>query len=293
MVKSLKLISVFVSTILLFCSFTYKTTNLKMSAENYPRVDGSTATIPLAISLRSAITGESIEDLQLKTIHTKTTESFRALQYGDADLLIVYTPSDSVLKELKEAGVEIIMEPIGRDALVLFTNESNRVNNLTQKQAQRIYTGQITNWKTVGGINSSILPFQRDAESGSQVMMEKLVMEGKKMMTPKKDFMIFDMGEIIEKVSSYKNDRNALGYSVYYYVRAFLNEDYKIKLLRANGVMPSNKTIKDGTYPYVQDFYAVIRADEPEDSNARKLFNFLLSAEGKKLINDTGYVDLD
>jgi len=293
MVKSLKLISVFVSIILVFCSFTYKTTDLKMSPENYPKVDGSTATIPLAINLRSAITGESIEDLQLKTVHTKTTESFRALQYGYADLLIVYMPSDSVLEELKEAGVKIIMEPIGRDALVLFTNESNRVNNLTQRQAQRIYTGEITNWKTVGGINSTILPFQRDTESGSQVLMEKLVMQGKKMMTPKKDYVISSMGEIIEKVSNYKNDKNALGYSVYYYIKAFLNDDYKIKLLRASGVMPSNKTIKNGTYPYVQDFYAVIRADEPEDSNARKLFNFLLSAEGKRLINDTGYVALD
>lgn len=293
MKRTLKSISAVALIMLLFCSFTVNAASLKISSKKYPKVDGSTATIPLAINLRSAITGESIEDLQLKTVHTKTTESFRALQHGTADLLVVYTPNASVLKELEDAGVKILMEPIGRDALVFFTNKSNPAVNLTQKQAQGIYTGSITNWRSVGGKNSKILPFQRNADSGSQVLMEKLVMEGKKMMTPKKDYMISSMGGIVETVSSYKNQSNALGYSVYYYITAFLNDNYKIKLLKANGVMPSNESIRNGTYPYVQDFYAVIRADEPKNSEARKLFNFLLSDEGKKLINDAGYVALD
>ncbi len=293
MLKKIKLFCALISIFLLFSSFSYDTTSLKISKDKYPRVDGSTATIPLAINLRSAITGESVEDLQLNTVHTKTTESFRSLANKQADLLLVYTPSDSVLKELKDEGVDIIMKPIGRDALVFFTNEGNKVNNLTQKQVQCIYTGNLTNWKYVGGIDSPIIPYQRDAESGSQVMMEKLAMKGIKMMTPKKDYTISSMLGIIETIASYKNEENALGYSVYYYIRAFLNEDYKIKLLGANGVIPSNETIKDGTYPYTQDFYVVIRADEPENSETRKLFNFLISDEGKKLIDDSGYVSVN
>lgn len=268
-------------------------TSLKISPENYPRVDGSTATIPLAIALRSSITGESKDALELSTVHSKTTQSFRNLQYGSCDLLIVYTPSDDVLKELKDAGIDIFMKPIGRDALVFFTNESNHIDNLTQKQAQDIYTAKVVNWKDVGGGDSEILPFQRDKESGSQVLMEKLVMQDTKIMEPKKGFMISGMGEIIETVSGYNNKENALGYSVYYYISAFLNKDYKIKLIRSNGVMPSNKTIQDGSYPYTQDFYAVIKASEPEDSNTRKLFNLLTSSEGKKIITEAGYVALD
>lgn len=278
---------------LISCNNNAKSNSLNILPENYPKVDGSTATIPLAIALRSAVTSESQEALQLSTTHSKTTESFRSLQNGYADLLIVYTPKESVLEELKYAGVDITMTPIGRDALVLFTNESNTINNLTQKQVQDIYMGNITNWKDVGGSDSEILPFQRDEESGSQVLMKKLVMEENEIMSPKTGFMVSGMGEIIEKVANYNNDQNALGYSVYYYIRAFLNEDYKIKLLQANGIMPSNETIKDGSYPYTQDFYAVIKSSEPEDSETRKLFNLLTSEEGKKIITEAGYVAID
>lgn len=266
---------------------------LKISSKDYPRVDGSTSTIPLAIALRSKITGETVEDLKLTTVHSKTTESFRALMYNTTDMLIVYAPAEGVLKEVKDANIDITMKPIGRDALVFFTNKGNPVDNLTKTQVQDIYTGKIKNWKEVGGKKSKIIAYQRDKESGSQVMMDNLVMEKNSMGQVKKEYVIDAMSEIIEVVSSYKNKKNALGYSVYYYITAFLNDNYKIKLLKANGVMPSNETIKDGSYPYTQDFYAVIRSSESKDSNTRKLFDFLTSEEGKKIITEAGYVALD
>ncbi|MDR2940957.1 MAG: hypothetical protein LBV08_11690, partial [Clostridiales bacterium] len=65
---------------------------LSLTPENYPRVDGSTATLPLAISLRSKITGENIKSLKLSTSHTKTNDSFYELINDNTDLLLVYTP---------------------------------------------------------------------------------------------------------------------------------------------------------------------------------------------------------
>ena len=108
-----------------------------------------------------------------------------------------------MLQELKDQGIDIIMKPIGRDALVFFTNQKNKASNLTQKQIQNIYTGKITNWKFVGGKNAIILPYQRDAESGSQVLMQKLVMGDLKMMTPKKDYMITSGIKSLVKVRFY------------------------------------------------------------------------------------------
>ena len=61
-------------------------------------------------------------------------------------------------------------------------------------------------------------------------------------------------------------------------------------LYPVDGIMPSNSTIQDGSYPYVNDFYAVIRDDEPEDSPARLLFDWLTSEGGQELIAETGYV---
>ena len=65
-----------------------------------------------------------------------------------------------------------------------------------------------------------------------------------------------------------------------------------IKLLKIDGVMPSNETIANGEYPYCQPFYAVIRADEPEDSPARRLFDWLLTEEGQALVEQAGYVPM-
>ena len=61
-------------------------------------------------------------------------------------------------------------------------------------------------------------------------------------------------------------------------------------LYPVDGIIPSNSTIQDGSYPYVNDFYAVIRDDEPEDSPARLLFDWLTSEGGQELIAETGYV---
>jgi len=55
-------------------------------------------------------------------------------------------------------------------------------------------------------------------------------------------------------------------------------------------VMPSNATIADGSYPYGNDFYVVVRADAAADSPARKVMEWLLSADGTQVVKDAGYV---
>lgn len=77
--------------------------------------------------------------------------------------------------------------------------------------------GKITNWKEVGGDDLEIAPFQRNAESGSQVLMEKLVMDGQAMMEPPEGYMLSEMGTLMEAVRSYDNSASAIGYSVFYY----------------------------------------------------------------------------
>ena len=65
--------------------------------------------------------------------------------------------------------------------------------------------------------------------------------------------------------------------------------DGNIRLLEVGGVAPSTETITSGAYPFVNDFYAVIRSDAPEDSPARLLFNWMLTEEGQQLVAHEGY----
>ena len=100
---------------------------------------------------------------------------------------------------------------------------------------------------------------------------------------------IRDRDELIDAIAAYRNTADAIGYSVYYYA-ANMYMQSGVKLLSVNDVAPTNETIASGAYPFTQQFYAVIRADEPADSPARLLYNWLTTDEGRDLIAGAGYV---
>ena len=261
----------------------------QFAPEDYPRVDGSTSMLPLSRALMMAATGVSAQEAELRVSHTKTTLSFYALVSGEADLLLVARPAEEAFAYADEMGVVMEMRPIGVDALVFLTGEENPVDSLTQQQAVGIYTGEITNWREVGGADAEIIAYQRNETAGSQVMMEEVVMQGEPMMDAPMEYRPAEMGELVDEVASYRNSASAIGYSLYYYVTEMYARE-GVKLLAIDGVKPSNEAIASGEYPYTQYNYAVIRKDEPEDSPARQLFDFLGTAEGKALMAAQGYV---
>lgn len=261
----------------------------RFSLEEYPHVDGSTSMLPLSRALMMASTGVSAQEAELRISHSKTTLSFYALVSGEADLLLVARPAQEAFDYAEDMGVELEMRPIGVDALVFLTSDKNPVDSLTQQQAVGIYTGAIANWKEVGGADAEIVAYQRNETSGSQVMMENVVMDGQLMTDAPVEYRPSEMGALVDEVASYRNSADAIGYSVYYYVtEMYLREG--VKLLAIDGVAPSNETIASGEYPYTQYNYAVIRKDEREDSPARQLFDFLTTPEGKALMAAQGYV---
>lgn len=259
------------------------------TADTYPVVDGSTATLPLSYAVMSKLCNIPPEEAKARIRHTKTSESFYALVQGQADVLLVYQPSQEALDFARDENVELEMQPLGKDALVFLCNDSNPIASLTQAQIVDIYTGKVANWSDLGGADEPIVAYQRVAASGSQVMMEKLAMKGVKMMDAPSELMPGEMSGLIDRVSDYKNEGNALGYSVYYYVHNMYMQP-GIRVMDIDGVTPTNESIGAGLYPYVQDFYVVIRKDTPEGAPARRLFDWLLSVDGQKLVEESGYV---
>jgi phosphate transport system substrate-binding protein len=254
-----------------------------------PRIDGSTANIPLISLVIQRLTGvpSAIADNAVET--NGTPQAYLNLASEAADLLIVYEADEATKKSLAEQDAKFEYYPIGRDALVFFTNSSNPVTSLTTAQYKDIYTGKLTNWKQVGGKKAKIVGYQRPEASGSQALFRKFVVGTAKLAKAPADQISGEMGEIIDGVASYANTGNALGYSVYYYLANMYAVD-GIKMLAVGGVQPSTQSLTDGTYPYTNDFYAVIRSDAPADSPARKVLAWLLSEDGRKAVADAGYV---
>lgn len=261
-----------------------------MSLEEYPTVDGSTATMPLMAAVLQKVCGIDAEQAESYVYASKTSQSWIALSNGDADLLLVYEAPESTKEQLAQ-GPELEVTAIGRDALVFIVNEQNPVESLTQDQLRDIYTGAVTNWAELGGNDQSIVAFQRDETSGSQTLFEKLLVGDRELTLtdPPTELRPGMMGALVDGLASYNNEGNAIGYSVYYYISEMYAQP-GLKLIGVDGVQPEYDTIADSSYPLCNEFYVAIRADEPEDSPTRQLYNWICSEEGKQTLIDAGYV---
>lgn len=261
----------------------------RFTRENFPILDGSTSLVPLGQGIASVLLGESREEVSDLISFNRTTQSFRNLRDGQCDIVIAAEPKAEVFEEMASAAFPYLMETIAKEALVFVVNADNPVNSLTSEQLQGIYSGQITNWKEVGGEDLPIAAFQRNPTAGSQVMMEKLVMQGTPMMEAPATMIPQEMGALIESVRSYDNSANAIGYTVYYYATD-MQMAQGLKILAVDGVLPSADSIRSEEYPYINGYYCCISANEPADSPARRLYDWLVSDAGQTLLNLEGYV---
>ena len=261
------------------------------SPEEFPKLDGSTACIPLMAQMMADTTGIDLETAQssISVSTTATAWEYFGLYDTDTQMLVVYEAPDSVKEELQDANVQLEQKPIGRDALVFIVNEDNPVKSLTQQQLKDIYAGKITNWKEVGGQDLDIVAFQRRADSGSQTLFQKLLIQGGELMDPPTELAPTAMGELVDSLAAYNNSANALGFSVYYYIDQMYSQPGP-RLLAVDGVEPSNDTIASEKYPLCNEFYAVIHPDAAADSPERTLYNWLDTEAGQACIRKSGYV---
>ena len=265
--------------------------SLQLSLEEYPRMDGSTANLPMMAEIMSQVCGITLEEAEELTTCTKTSNAWSNVANGNADILLVYEAAEDTKAYLETVGTELEVTPVGRDALVFINNEQNPVDNLTQAQLIDIYTGKVTNWNEVGGEDLDIIPYQRVATSGSQSFFMKLLMKDVVPMDAPMELRPAEMGMLIDELARYNNEGNALGYSVFYYA-SYMYQQPGLRMIAVDGVQPSDETIADGSYPLLNEYYVVIRADEPEDSPARLLRDWILSDEGSAAIVKAGYIPM-
>ncbi len=259
--------------------------------DTYPRVDGSTVTIPLSEALASRLMGITLEEVRPHILHNKTHQAYVNLIEKNTDLIFVTSPSKEELDLAASMDVTLEVIPIVSEAFVFLAHVDNPIDSLTYEEIRSIYAGEITNWSEVGGPDLPIVAYQRPLNSGSQTGFLELVMKDKLPMEPPSEQIIAGMSGLIDAVAAYESAPDALGYSYYYFVVDMWGND-QVRLLKVDGVYPSPETIASKEYPVGTAYYAVIRSDEPEDSPARQVIEWLLSDDGQILAKETGYVPL-
>ena len=277
---------------------------LRFHREDLLRLDGATALYPVYAGFVQAVYPQGEYPLYDNNTSegygsvtcSGTVNAYERLITGRTDLIFAAAPSQEQLEMARRAAKELHLTPIGREAFVFFVNSRNPVEGLTVEQIQGIYTGQITNWNQVGGKNQPIRPFQRLENSGSQSALLRL-MDGLPLIEPEKEDRVGGMGGIIQQVASYRNYKNSIGFSFRFYASEMAAND-QIRLLALDGVFPTKESIRDGSYPISDSFFAItaapIGAPDPRESNPKlnAFLDWILSEQGQQIVEDSGYVSI-
>lgn len=164
------------------------------------------------------------------------------------------------------------------DGIAIIVNPANKVDDLTLEQIAKIYTGEVTNWKDVGGEDAEIVLIGREAGSGTR--------DGFETITETKDACKYrqeltSTGDVIATVSQ---NPNAIGYA---FLAAIKDT---VKAVKVNGVVASEETVKDGSYVVQRPFVLVTKDGAALSETAQAFFDFATSADAVEIISAAGAV---
>lgn len=264
--------------------------NQKLFADgDFPVFDCSTARKPVVRAIYEYFcpeTGTSGTPPVCSTTHL----AWLALADGTSDIALLAAPTEEEQAYLREKGVEAEMKLYGGDGLVFIGNRAAGVEDLTLDQIRAIYRGEITNWSQLGGADQPIRVLYRDDQSGSQRLFEKLLWGAEEI--PDFEALGFDrFDEMAGIVNECLYDPYTIGYSIMTYLSDVFNEE-ELLCFSLNGTPATAENVAAGTYPLGTRGYVVIRADEPEGSAARRLFDWFGCSISDELLTAYGITPL-
>ncbi len=307
----------------------YPYPDLKITFDNYPKVDGSTSTQPLQMLVACKVfglrtgwvhveqddtrylwpsprLGEAVQPEGKIDLHQDywlcqyigalvqphgTSESYINLISKRVDLVLAARlPSDDELKRAGRLGMQLDSRPVALDAFVFLLNGKNPVADLTIEQIRDIYSGRVVNWRRVGGPDAPIRPYQRPRNSGSQELMQTLVMKGRAMRAAPDLLTGALMSSPFLALDDDVHGIAGLFLPITITSHEFMAPQVAIKACAVEGILPTAESIRSRRYPFLTEVYAVVRRDLPPVHPAYRLRNWLLEPTGQGIVEESGYV---
>ena len=204
---------------------------------------------------------------------TGSGSGITAVQEGTCDIGL---SSRALKDEEKAAGLKETV--LAYDGIAIIVHPDNPVSDLTLEQIAKLYTGEITNWKDVGGNDAEVVLIGREAASGTR--------DGFESITGTKDACQYrqeltSTGDVITAVSQ---NPDAIGYA------SLASVKDTVKALNVGGVTPSEATVKDGSYLVQRPFVLVTVEGKALSPAAQAFFDYALSADAASIISAAGAV---
>lgn len=234
--------------------------------------DGSTSMQKVINTLGEAFMNEN-KGITFTYNPTGSGSGIKAVQEGRCDIGL---SSRALKAEEKEAGLKETV--LAYDGIAIIVNPENPVSDLTLEQIADIYTGRITNWKDLGGNDAEIVLIGREAGSGTR--------DGFETITGTTDACQYrqeltSTGDVITTVAQ---NPDAIGYA------SLASIKDTVKALSIGGIVPTEDSVKDGSYAIQRPFVLVTVEGRALSEYAQKFFEYITSSEAASLISAAGAV---
>lgn len=234
--------------------------------------DGSTSMEKVIGALGEAFMNDN-KDITFTYNPTGSSAGITAVKEGRCDIGL---SSRALKDEEKQSGLTETI--LAYDGIAIIVHPSNPVNDLSLENIAKIYTGEITNWKDIGGSDAEIVLIGREAGSGTR--------DGFESITGTKDACKYrqeltSTGDVITTVSG---NPNAIGYA------SLASVKETVKAVSVDSVLPSEATVKDGSYKVQRPFVLVTKTDTKLSESAQKFFDYATSSAAGETIKAAGVV---
>ena len=204
---------------------------------------------------------------------TGSGAGIKAVSEGRCDIGL----SSRALKDEEKA--EGLQETVlAYDGIAIIVNPENPVSELSLEDIAKIYTGEISNWKDVGGDDAEIVLIGREAGSGTRDGFESITGTADACQYRQE---LTSTGDVITTVAQ---NPNAIGYA------SLASVKDTVKALNVEGVAPSEESVKDGSYLVQRPFVLVTKEGVELSAAAQDFFNYITSAEANEIISGAGVV---
>ena len=256
-------------------------TSMVMAKETV-RVSGSTTVLPLAEGGAEAFNGEQ-SDYEMLVTGGGTGVGMKNIAEGNSE--IAMASREVTAEENSQFGDKFKENLVGYDGIVIAVSKEiydAGVTALTKDQVKEIYTGEINNWKDVGGPDEEMMVVASEQGSGTRDTFNEDIMDDKKAETPGVNTVAGSNAEIRTALTG--SDK-AIGYLGFSYA-----EDGAVGMITLDGVKPTAETIKDGSYELARKLYFYTFGDTTEGAQA--FIDYMMGEEGQKVAEEYGFVPL-
>ena len=181
-------------------------------------------------------------------------------------------------RALKDGETGVSATVIALDGIGIIVNNANTVEDLTTDQIAAIATGEVTNWKEVGGPDAEIVMIGREAGSGTRDGFESILKVSDQCKYAQE---LTATGAVIAAVQA---NENAIGYA------SLAALDDSVKALKVNGIDCTEETVKDGSYTVQRPFVFVTKDGAQQTPAVKAFIDFAASADAASLISNAGAV---